>query len=124
MSRLPRRELRRAYVGSGGPRFFLALSPNDPQPNKAFLVVNTQESDQIEVVMVRTERFIIEEIPEASGRADVLFLGPAALGTVELQIIGPDINTLRRLECEADNYRLFFSIAASISNCHFRTPAA
>ena len=86
-----------AYVGSGGPRFFLALSPNDPQPNKAFLVVNTQESDQIEVVMARTERFIIEEIPEASGRADVLFLGPAALGTVELQITGPDINTLRRL---------------------------
>ena len=36
-----------SYVGSGGPRFFLALAPNDPQPNKAFLVVNTREADQI-----------------------------------------------------------------------------
>ncbi|MBL4623024.1 MAG: efflux RND transporter permease subunit, partial [Immundisolibacteraceae bacterium] len=86
-----------AYVGAGGPRFFLALTPNDPQPNKAFLVVNTQHADQIGTVMTRVERYIIGQLPEANGRADLLFLGPAALGTVELKITGPDINTLRRL---------------------------
>ena len=47
-----------AYVGAGGPRFFLALSPNDPQPNKSFLVVNTQTSEQINTVMRRVEDFI------------------------------------------------------------------
>ena len=86
-----------AYVGAGGPRFFLALTPNDPQPNKAFLVVNTQQANQIETVMARVERYIIEQLPEANGRADLLFLGPAALGTVELKITGPDIKTLQRL---------------------------
>ena len=86
-----------SYVGMGGPRFFLALSPNDPQPNKAFFVVNTQTSDQITEVMRRVERFIKRELPQASGRAEILFLGPAALGTVELRVRGPNADTLRYL---------------------------
>ena len=86
-----------AYVGGGGPRFFLALSPNDPQPNKAFLVVNTRTSEQVPTVMRRTEDFIQSDLPEATGRADLLFLGPAALGTVELRVRGANIDSLRRL---------------------------
>ena len=31
-----------AYVGTGGPRFFLTLSPVDPDPHVAFLIVNTE----------------------------------------------------------------------------------
>ncbi len=86
-----------AYVGAGGPRFFLALSPNDPQPNKAFLVVNTEEADQLSAVMARVEAFFLSDMPNATGRADVLFLGPAPLGTVELRITGPDATVLRQL---------------------------
>ena len=86
-----------AYVGAGGPRFFLALSPNDPQPNKAFFVVNTETSDQIAAVMRRVERFIKRDLPQASGRADILFLGSAALGTVEIRVRGPDADRLRLL---------------------------
>ena len=86
-----------AYVGAGGPRFFLALSPNDPQPNKGFLVVNTERADQIYAVMERVERYLVEEMPEATGRADLLFLGGAPLGTVKLQISGPDLVVLRQL---------------------------
>jgi multidrug efflux pump subunit AcrB len=84
-----------SYVGSGGPRFFLALSPNDPQPNKAFFVVNTQNSDQIADVMPRVVRFIKRDLPQADGRAEILFLGPAALGTVELRVRGPNAEILR-----------------------------
>lgn len=92
-----------AYVGSGGPRFFLALTPNDPQPNKAFLVVNTQEPDQIHTVMPRVERFLAEQMPEATGRTDILFLGNAPPGTVELKITGPEIDVLRRLGARVDD---------------------
>ncbi len=31
-----------AYVGNGGPRFFLSLSPTDPDPHSAFVIVNTE----------------------------------------------------------------------------------
>jgi multidrug efflux pump subunit AcrB len=86
-----------AYVGAGGPRFFLALTPNDPQPNKAFLVVNTERADQIDVVMERVEGFLQSDLPQATGRADILFLGGAAIGTVEIRLRGPDIDVLRAL---------------------------
>lgn len=89
-----------SYVGSGGPRFFLALSPNDPQPNKAFMVVNTESAKQIDAVMARTDRYFLTDLPEASGRAETLFLGPAALGTVELRVVGPQIEELRRIGTE------------------------
>ena len=91
------------FVGSGGPRFFLALSPNDPQPNKAFMVVNTQTEEQISDVMTRIQNYLIESIPEASGRTELLFLGPAALGTVELQVKGPDIQQLRIIGAEIES---------------------
>lgn len=86
-----------AYVGAGGPRFFLALSPNDPQPNKSFLVVNTQTSDQINTVMRRVENFIKQDLPHANGRTQILFLGQSALGTVEIRVSGPGIDMLRNL---------------------------
>ncbi|MGI9290998.1 MAG: efflux RND transporter permease subunit, partial [Gammaproteobacteria bacterium] len=86
-----------SYVGTGGPRFFLALSPNDPQPNKAFAVVTTETDDQIDVVMQRVEHFLKRDIPQGSGRAEILFLGAAAPGTVELRVRGPNADTLRLL---------------------------
>jgi len=97
-----------SYVGSGGPRFFLALSPNDPQPNKAFMVVNTETDKQIQTVMQRTDRYFDTGLPQASGRSEVLFLGPAALGTVELRIVGPSIDDLRRIGLDVRN--VFYSV--------------
>ncbi len=102
-----------AYVGTGGPRFFLSLAPNDAQPNKAFLVVNTERSDQIKQVMAKVERFIIEEIPEASGRADILFLGKSPLGTLELLIKGDDINKLRQLASKVKD--AFYEVPGVVS---------
>ena len=89
-----------AYVGSGGPRFFLALSPNDAQPNKAFLVVNTETPDQIGAVMERIDSYFITDMPFANGRTDILFLGSSPLGTVEYEIAGPEIQTLRQLKAD------------------------
>ena len=92
-----------AYVGAGGPRFFLALSPNDPQPNKAFLVVTTKSPTQVPVMRLRTDEFILRELPEANGRSELLFLGDAAPGTVEIRAKGPDHDVLRTLGARVAN---------------------
>lgn len=97
-----------SYVGAGGPRFFLALSPNDPQPNKAFMVVNTETSDQIQAVMRRVERYLQEDVPAAVGRAEILFLGTSQLGTVQLQVTGPDLYALRYLGAQVAS--AFYSV--------------
>ncbi|MCP4248398.1 MAG: efflux RND transporter permease subunit, partial [bacterium] len=33
-----------AYVGSGGPRFYLSLSPDDPDPHTGFIIINTESN--------------------------------------------------------------------------------
>lgn len=86
-----------AYVASGGPRFFLALQPPDPMQHSAFFVVNTKSYEDVAPAMRRVENYIATDLPQASGRAEALFLGPAALGTVELRLSGPQIETLQLL---------------------------
>ncbi|MGF1508715.1 MAG: efflux RND transporter permease subunit [Myxococcota bacterium] len=102
-----------SYVGTGGPRFFLALNPPESRPNKGFLIVNTKTAEDVETVIHRVERYIVRELPEASGRAEILFLGPAALGTVELQVRGPDIDKLRRIGSSLIN--AFHSVPGTVA---------
>ena len=61
------------------------------------MVVNTQTSDQIDLVMQRVENFIVRDLPQATGRTQILFLGKSAMGTVELRVIGSNEDTLRNL---------------------------
>ncbi|RTZ17402.1 efflux RND transporter permease subunit [Vibrio aquaticus] len=86
-----------AYVGDGGPRFFLALSPIDRQPNRAFIVVNTKDADSALTMVERTNAFFVSNMPEASGQAKQMWLGGTELGLVEYQVVGEDIETLQNI---------------------------
>lgn len=90
------------YVASGGPRFFLALSPLDPAPHVAFGVVNTARSGDVAAVRARIEAFIASQLPEARGWTELLFLGQEPPGTLEIRLAGDDVETLyqagRRIE--------------------------
>ncbi len=79
-----------AYVATGGPRFFLALSPFDPDPNRAFLVVNTENDKQIPGVIERVRQYFLSDIPEANGRVKQMWLGGTEPGLVEIRLVGPD----------------------------------
>ncbi len=83
-----------AYVGSGGPRFFLVLSPVQPNPHVGFLVVNTKTAEQVPVLIERMRRHFLEQIPEAAGRVKQMWMGSAEPGMVEIRLIGPDADYL------------------------------
>lgn len=83
-----------AYAGSGGPRFFLSLSPINPDPHVSFMLVETQSSDQVPDVVERTRRYIFEHFPEAKGRVSAMWLGPTETGLVEIRVSGPDDQVL------------------------------
>ncbi|TFH92527.1 efflux RND transporter permease subunit [Vibrio ouci] len=91
-----------AYVGDGGPRFFLALSPIDRQPNRAFLIVNTVDAGSALEMVEKTNRFFITDLPEASGQAKRMWLGGTELGLVEYQVVGEDIATLQRIALQIE----------------------
>ncbi len=79
-----------AYVGTGGPRFFLVLSPLDPDPHVAFVVVNTETSDQVPDLVRRVRQHFLSAFPEAAGRVKQMWLGSTEPGFVEIRLYGLD----------------------------------
>jgi multidrug efflux pump subunit AcrB len=79
-----------AYVGTGGPRFFLVLSPVQPDPHVAFLVVNTERNDQVPPLIQRLREHLIDDFPEATGRVKQMWLGSVEPGFVEIRLYGLD----------------------------------
>jgi multidrug efflux pump subunit AcrB len=84
-----------AYVGSGGPRFFLSLSPIDPDPHLGFMVVNTQNAAQVPAMVQRTRDFARDNLPEARTRVKAMWLGSTETGLFEVRISGPGFDVLR-----------------------------
>ncbi len=83
-----------AYAGSGGPRFFLSLSPINPDPHVAFVLVETESNTQVPEVLLRTRRHIEASYPEARGEVKAMWLGASETGLVEIRISGPDEDVL------------------------------
>ncbi len=85
-----------AYVGGGGPRFFLSLAPIDPDPHLAFLVVNTQNAQQVPTMVERTRDFALDNLPEARTRVKGMWLGATETGLFEIRLSGPEFDVLRQ----------------------------
>ena len=83
-----------AYVGTGGPRFFLTLSPVDPDPHVAFLTVNTAEPDQVAEVVARVKAHLADNYPDVNSRVKRMWLGANEPGLVEFRLVGPDVDHL------------------------------
>ncbi|MDJ0802009.1 MAG: efflux RND transporter permease subunit [Desulfobacterales bacterium] len=79
-----------AYVGTGGPRFFLVLAPVQPNPHVAFMVVDTETGDQVVPVMKRLRGHFAAHFPEAALRVKQMWLGNEEPGNVEIRLIGLD----------------------------------
>ncbi len=82
------------FVGHGGPRFYLALSPADTDPASAFFVVNTHGFDGAVAAADRARRYLVEKHPAVRARVTRLSMGGSESGIVEVQITGPDADTL------------------------------
>jgi multidrug efflux pump subunit AcrB len=83
-----------AYVGNGGPRFFLTLSPVDPDPFNGMIIVNTQTSDQVEGLLRRSRQHLLDKFPNVRGRVKAMWLGSGEPGILEIRLSGPDIDVI------------------------------
>ncbi len=93
-----------SYVATGGPRFYLGLEPIDPDPNRAFLIVNVQTFPQVAAVMQRIQAFANGNIAQARVQVKPMSQGGSEAGLVEYRIIGDNADVLvsaaRQLEAE------------------------
>ncbi len=84
-----------AYVGNGGPRFFLSLSPVDPDPFVGFLVVNTQTRKEVSELVTRTNQYLLDNFPNVRGRVKAMWLGGSETGLMQIRLSGPGIELLQ-----------------------------
>lgn len=84
-----------AYVATGGPRFYLALSPIDGFPDKGYFIVNVRSTEEVDGLADRIREFAAARIPEARVIPEKMSMGPAKAGEVAYRIYGPGVGELR-----------------------------
>jgi len=90
-----------AYVGQGAPRFFLAMSPELPDPSFAKIVVRTDNQDERETLKHRLRQAIADGLaPEARLRVTQIVFGPPSPFPVAYRVAGPDPDKLREIAAE------------------------
>ncbi|UCC31893.1 MAG: efflux RND transporter permease subunit, partial [Phycisphaerales bacterium] len=88
-----------AFIGSGGPRFYLPVDPEFPYPSFAQLVVNTPTFADVNSLVAELEPWLQEQYPHILTRVRKYTVGPGDTWPFELRIGGPaeaDLNLLRR----------------------------
>ncbi len=83
-----------SYVASGGPRFFLSLNPIDPDPHRAFVLVNIESNEVIGELMERTREFALNNLPDARVELKPLSMGAGEAGLLEYRLYGDDAEQL------------------------------
>ncbi|HKY73485.1 MAG TPA: efflux RND transporter permease subunit, partial [Nitrospira sp.] len=91
-----------AYVGQGAPRFYLAMSPELPDPSFAKIVVLTESEEAREALKLRLRQVVADGLaPEARVRVTQLVFGPYSPFPVAFRVMGPDPDKLRDIAAQA-----------------------
>ncbi|HEX6704786.1 MAG TPA: efflux RND transporter permease subunit [Albitalea sp.] len=92
-----------AYTGAGAPRFYLALSPELPNPGYAQFIVMTQDMEARERVRSRLMAMADKDFPQAWVRVTRLEMGPAVGYPVQFRVVGPDTQKVRQIAREVES---------------------
>ncbi|MCT8865500.1 efflux RND transporter permease subunit [Shewanella xiamenensis] len=87
-----------SYIGQGAPRFFLAMSPELPDPSFAKIVVLAGNDKEREALKFRLREVIAGGLaPEAQVRVTQIVFGPPSPFPVAFRVMGPDPDKLRTI---------------------------
>jgi multidrug efflux pump subunit AcrB len=101
LAKQPQAKTVTAYIGQGAPRFFLAMSPELPDPSFAKIVVLTHDEAARETLKHRLRQLVAEGLaPEARVRVTQIVFGPPSPFPVAFRVMGPDPNKLRDIAAE------------------------
>src|SRR3954465_14967919 len=87
----PEAKIVTSYIGQGAPRFFLAMSPELPDPAFAKIVVLTPDAEARDALKHRLREAVAQGLAaEAYVRVTQIVFGPPSPFPVEFRITGPD----------------------------------
>src|SRR5881398_3656158 len=102
LAKQPEAKIVTAYIGQGAPRFFLALSPELPDPSFAKIVVLTENEEARDALKLRLRQVVADGLaPEARVRVTQLVFGPYSPFPVAFRVMGPDPDKLRDIAAQA-----------------------
>jgi len=98
LKRQPEAKIVTAYVGQGAPRFYLAMSPELPDPSFAKIVVLTPSEEARDALKLRLRQAVADGLaPAARVRATQLVFGPYSPFPVAFRVNGPDDEQVRSI---------------------------
>ncbi len=88
-----------SFVGDGGPRWYLSLSPEPPNPNYAFLSVLTEHDrpEKIDETITALHEYAQGAFPDARVTGKALENGPPVGDPIQIRLYGRDMETLYAL---------------------------
>ncbi|KRA60121.1 multidrug transporter [Caulobacter sp. Root655] len=94
----PEAKIVTSYIGQGAPRFFLAISPELPDPSFAKIVVLTPDQKARDALKQRVRQFAASgAVPGAKIRATQIVFGPPSPFPVAFRVMGPDVARVRQI---------------------------
>ena len=103
------------YIGEGAPRFFLPLDQQLANPNFAQLLVMANDEPARERLILKLRTILAEDFPVIRAKVDRLFLGPPTGWPVQMRVMGPDRQEVRRI---ADEVKARFAADPLLSAVH------
>ncbi|RUN78336.1 efflux RND transporter permease subunit [Sphingomonas sp. TF3] len=98
LKKQPEAKIVTAYIGQGAPRFFLAISPELPDPSFAKIVVLTANPEARDALKLRVRQAAAQGLaPEARVRATQIVFGPYSPFPVAFRVSGPDETRTRAI---------------------------
>lgn len=82
------------YGGFGGPRFVMSLTPLNPADNKAFVVLNVDDTTHMDDTIAAAQEMFRTQFPNVEAKVMRMFLGPSDANVMQVRIFGPDENVL------------------------------
>jgi multidrug efflux pump subunit AcrB len=90
-----------AYIGQGAPRFYLAMSPELPDPSFAKIVVLTDGERSRDALKLRLRQAVADGLaPEARVRVTQIVFGPPSPFPVAFRVMGPEPDKLRQIAAQ------------------------
>ena len=103
LAKQPEAKIVTSYIGQGAPRFYLAMSPELPDPSFTKIVIRTSDETEREALKRRLRKAVADDlVPGAQVRVTQLVFGPYSPYPVAFRVMGPDAATLRTIAAQVE----------------------
>ncbi len=107
LAKQPEAKIYTSYIGQGAPRFFLAISPELPDPSFAKILVLTPNEKAPDALKKRLRQFGADgSVPGAKIRATQIVFGPPSPFPVAFRVMGPDADRVREIAEQVKGFML------------------